>query len=126
MGINQINKTIEFVEQNRLPMDKIYLNQMITPPFLYYQSILTDKVETNLAMNSHTTVWNNHAWLTDMAVFAEDLKGLKGRTWFLFTDTGDQTEKAQFLKNYFLSRGKHFVLEAHFIGSDAYLYNINE
>ncbi len=114
----ELKKCLSYLEQNKGMNASIYVSYHASPPFLYYQNVFFPTLNSPLIIGQFAE--------TD-AVFDTDLKKLKGKTWFLFSDWLPMDKRhAAYLLNYYKS--KDVVLKKGFkaVGYTVYLLDIPE
>lgn len=123
----EIKESIGYIQRHIRPADHVFVNYHSRVAFQYYQEtrgwLATG---TDVMIGVRTVFWNGAEWAADTVRFAHQLEGLEGRTWFLFTSTGDERDKRTFLQAYMHRMGKRPLAELHPPGSDVYLYDLGE
>lgn len=98
---NEIRDSVRMIHKSVGPGDKIYVSYLSRIPNRYYEEISYNKVDKkNIIIGRRTHYWHNNRWSLDTLIFKSELVRLNKRTWFLFSNVGDEPQKFQFLIKY--------------------------
>ena len=121
---NEIKETLRYLNKKMQINDKIYVNYLSSFPFKYYYK--TNKINVNpesIIYGVKTHYWRDRVgWSADTLLYQKDLSLLKGRTWIIFTKVGDEYQKLDYLKKYYLSNSLRLIDHYQSKYSEAYLY----
>ena len=98
---NEIRDSVRMIHKSVGPNDKIYVSYLSRIPNRYYEEISYNKVnKKNIIIGRRTHYWHNNRWSLDTLIFKSELVRLNKRTWFLFSNVGDETQKYHYLIEY--------------------------
>lgn len=123
----ELKNSLVYINNNMKVNDNIYVSYLTSFPFKFYTKINQAVQSKNSYLGSKTMYWqDNRGWSADTTLFKNDLLKLSGRTWFVYTDIGDERDKINFMKTYFFKNGIKMIDSKEFKGSEIYLYEIDE